>query len=73
MDMKQKLKFAVGRSKIATANFILRKRVKRFDFTIVSVDCWGSSIYQDLRIPYNTPFVGIFFLRSLLFKVAWEF
>ncbi len=73
MDMKQRLRFATGRSRIAAANFILRKRVRRLDFTIVSVDCWGSSIYQDLGIPYNTPFVGLFFYAPCFLKLLRSF
>ena len=42
------------------ANFLLRQRVHNPDFTLVSVNCWGSTIYRELKRPYNTPFVGLF-------------
>lgn len=29
-------------------------------FTIISNDCWGNSIYKNLKIPYNTPFIAAF-------------
>lgn len=29
-------------------------------FTIVSNNCWGAHIYRELRLPYSTPFVGLF-------------
>jgi len=29
-------------------------------FTIVSNNCWGAHIYRELRLPYCTPFVGLF-------------
>lgn len=30
-------------------------------FTIISSNCWGGSIYEDLQLPYQTPTVGLFF------------
>ena len=44
--------------------------LKNFNFSIVSDDCWGGMIYQELGLPYNTPFVGMWvvkpdFLRML--------
>jgi uncharacterized protein (DUF1919 family) len=38
----------------------MRKKVIRKDFTIISSNCWGSKIYQDMGIQYRTPFVGCF-------------
>ncbi len=35
--------------------------IKNRDFSIISSNCWGSSVYEDLRIPYKTPTVGLFF------------
>ncbi|MDD5198279.1 MAG: DUF1919 domain-containing protein [Terrimicrobiaceae bacterium] len=37
--------------------FRLRARVRR-PFAILTNNCWGSALYRDLDIPYNTPFVG---------------
>jgi uncharacterized protein (DUF1919 family) len=39
---------------------ILRARLNSRDFTVVSNNCWGSHIYQQLGRPYQTPFVGLF-------------
>lgn len=39
----------------------IRKRIKHKDFTIISNNCWGGSIYEDLQLPYKTPTVGLFF------------
>ncbi|MHA7943006.1 DUF1919 domain-containing protein [Formosa sp. 3Alg 14/1] len=30
-------------------------------FTIISANCWGGSIYEDLNVPYQTPTIGLFF------------
>jgi len=38
----------------------MRRKVIRKDFTIISSNCWGGKIYQDLGIQYLTPFVGCF-------------
>ncbi len=35
----------------------LRFRVRE-PFAILTNNCWGSALYRDLDIPYNTPFVG---------------
>jgi uncharacterized protein (DUF1919 family) len=54
---------------------ILRARVHSRDFTIVSNNCWGAHIYQQLRIPYQTPFVGLFLAPTcyltLIGRLRW--
>lgn len=40
------------------------KKVKTItvkNFTIMSSNCWGGSVYEDLELPYQTPTVGLFF------------
>ena len=39
---------------------LLRSKVGGKRFTIVSNNCWGAHVYQDLGIAYETPFVGLF-------------
>jgi uncharacterized protein (DUF1919 family) len=29
-------------------------------FSIIACDCWGGYVYQDLEIPYQTPFVNLY-------------
>ncbi len=41
-------------------NALLRSKLRGRHFTIVSNNCWGAHVYQDLGIPYETPFVGLF-------------
>jgi uncharacterized protein (DUF1919 family) len=36
------------------------RRLDEQEFSIVSSNCWGSTVYQDLGLPYRTPFVGLF-------------
>jgi uncharacterized protein (DUF1919 family) len=50
------------------AGIDFHRRVKNLDFTIISSNCWGSSIYQELGVPYNTPFVGLFFFADCFIK-----
>lgn len=38
----------------------LRTCVTAPEFSIVSCNCWGSQIYQDMKRPYLTPFVGLY-------------
>lgn len=37
-----------------------REKLKNKTFSIISDNCWGGQIYQELGIQYNTPFVGLF-------------
>lgn len=39
---------------------VLRRRVARKDFTIISNNCWGGRVYQDFNLPYLSPFAGLF-------------
>lgn len=55
------------------SNTVLRWRVKHRDFTIVSPDCWGSSLYQELGIEYNMPFVGLFFYTPCYITLLQDF
>lgn len=34
---------------------------KNKDFTIISNNCWGGGVYEDLSLKYLTPTVGLFF------------
>lgn len=43
------------------------------DFVIVSRNCWGGQIYQQLNMPYNTPFVGLFFYGPCYMKLLKDF
>lgn len=46
----------------------LRRRIKNTDFTIISSNCWGGSVYEDLNLKYNTPTVGLFFFAPCYIK-----
>lgn len=41
-------------------NFIPRRRLKNKIFTIICDNCWAGKVYQELGLPYQTPFVGMF-------------
>lgn len=40
---------------------VARTRLKNHNFTIISNDCWGGGVYEDLQLQYKTPIVGLFF------------
>jgi uncharacterized protein (DUF1919 family) len=42
---------------------VARIRLKNQDFTIISNDCWGGGVYEDLQLQYTTPMVGLFFTQ----------
>jgi len=47
----------------------LASRLKKTNFTIISDDCWGSVIYQELGIKYMTPFVGTQVMTPCYIKI----
>lgn len=38
-----------------------RLKNKNKTFSIISNNCWGGGVYQELRVPYNTPTIGLYF------------
>jgi len=53
-------------------DFLYKKKISFFlrnkNFTIISNNCWGGSIYEDLNLPYRTPTVGLFFFAPCYIK-----
>ena len=47
---------------------IMRLVLKNKNFTIISNNCWGGGIYEDLDIPYQSPTVGLFFYAPCYIK-----
>lgn len=43
--------------------------LKNYNFSIVSDDCWGGMVYQELGLPYNTPFVGMWVVKPHFLKM----
>lgn len=31
------------------------------NFSIISANCWGGAVYEDLKLPYQSPTIGLFF------------
>ena len=50
--------------KIIIRNKWARFRIRNTDFTIISNNCWGGFIYQMLKLPYNSPTIGLFMYAS---------
>lgn len=48
--------------------FILDKSISDKSFTIFSNDCYGGEIYYWLKLPYNTPFVGLMLMVPCYIK-----
>ena len=48
-------------------------KLKNKDFVIISRNCWGGQIYQWLKLPYNTPFVGLFIYTPCYVKILKNF
>jgi uncharacterized protein (DUF1919 family) len=39
----------------------LQREVRTRRFSIIACNCWGGEVYRDLEIPYQTPFVDLYF------------
>lgn len=46
---------------------------KTIKFVIISNNCWGYEIYKNLKIKYNTPFVGVFLYPKCYLKLLENF
>jgi uncharacterized protein (DUF1919 family) len=44
-------------------NLLFILNLNNFNFSIISDDCWGGMVYQELGLPYNTPFVGMWIVK----------
>lgn len=52
-----------------TQSFLERLSLRPVQFIIISNNCWGFEIYQSLRRPYNTPFVGLYLYPDCYLKL----
>jgi uncharacterized protein (DUF1919 family) len=48
---------------------VYRRRLAGASFTVVSNDCWGAMVYEQLGIPYQTPFVGLFVMAPCFLRL----
>lgn len=47
----------------------LQIRLRERDFSIVSNNCWGAHIYQQLATEYRTPFIGLFLMPDCYLRL----
>jgi uncharacterized protein (DUF1919 family) len=51
----------------------LRNAAGSTPFAIVSNNCWGAHVYQQLGLPYSTPFVGLFLRPACYLTLLGDF
>lgn len=61
-QQKQKIVFAAA-----------RKNLINKDFTLISNNCWGGRVYQDLNQEYRSPFIGLFLYLDDYIKLLENF
>ena len=49
-----------------------RKKINCSDFTIISNNCWGGTVYQSYGLRYNTPTVGLYFMAEDYIKFIYN-
>lgn len=42
------------------------------EFSIISSNCWGGSVYEDLKLPYQSPTIGLFFYAQCYLELLQE-
>lgn len=55
----------------ATAKY-RRRKITDDNFTIISNNCWGGTIYQSYGIEYNSPTIGLFFMADDYIKFIYN-
>lgn len=65
----QELKNWTAHPRRNLSKWLMKRQVRNQEFTIISNDCWGSQIYQELDLPYKTPFVGLFVMTPCYLKL----
>lgn len=63
-----RLKFR-GKVLIPVASRLLRRRLAVTDFTIISNNCWGGTIYETYGLPKQSPTVGMFIMPDDYLKL----
>ncbi|BBO82777.1 hypothetical protein DSCO28_33430 [Desulfosarcina ovata subsp. sediminis] len=51
------------------SSYLRRKKLHDKKFTIVASNCLGAKLYQELALPYQTPFVGLFLFAPCYIKL----
>jgi uncharacterized protein (DUF1919 family) len=51
----------------------MRTRIGKQRFSIISNNCWGSTIYRVCSLPYLTPFVGLFVMPDCYLELLMNF
>ena len=51
---------------------IAKLRLKNKSFSIISDDCWGGKVYNDVGVTYTSPTVNLFFYSSCFLKLIQD-
>lgn len=52
---------------------IRKNQLNNTDFTIISNNCWGGSVYRRYNLPYTSPTVGLYFFADEYIKFLENF
>ena len=59
LNPKNPLRILVRRIRYYLYNYKERQALINRDFTIIANNCWGWKVYNELGIPYSSPFIGL--------------
>ena len=64
MKFYETLRLKIRKLYIKLTKNIRRKKINCDDFTIISNNCWGGTVYQSYGLKYNSPTAGLFFMAE---------
>lgn len=63
-QLKESFRLKIRKKYIARTYESRKKLINHNDFTIISNNCWGGTVYQSYGLPYNSPTVGLYIMSE---------
>ena len=62
----------LNRIRFYVSDLIQSNRNKNKTFSIISNDCWGGEVYKNVKLPFQTPFIGLMIMGPCYIKLLQE-
>lgn len=73
IQILKQLKLIIRNYRIHKSGIELRRNIKNKNFSIICNNCWGGGIYQQMKLSYNTPFVGLYIFADDYIRLLSDF
>lgn len=71
LDIYETLRIKLRNICVSKLAKLRRNKIKNYDFTIISNNCWGGTVYQSYGLEYKTPTIGLFFMADDYVKFVY--